>query len=1080
MRINEMANNIQKNTGTGVNSDLSLFEGAGIQTKDKATALFNVEKSAVGFFNTEEKKQVSGAGKAVYTLNEARGFDIKKEGMGEKILDSLNGTKDKNSELVKNLTGDDYDILSEEGTSPEKLGKERLEKAIERIKENREIREVRLSESVEKLQEYEESIEKMAINVQADTAAQKMIARLLYEADIPVTRENIEEVQTAVDKAKDSIPLSDSSENYLIKNNLQPTVGNIYKASHSGEMRLMKIDENAWESIKEKALEISNEAGLDPSTGLANSRWLVEHDLPVTSENLKYKTELDSLKDKDSLNEEELQKAVTDAIKSGKSSDEGLVIDKNSETEEKIRKEIESVIEKLPLIRDEAIRMTVSTVSNEDEISIENLLKASGLGSNGEPGVLSGSIKQADTFGMPEGAIAPVFVDSSSAFTVREVTVKIRLEEVRLSLNLEAGRRLMANGINILSDSLMHVAEGIREMEKEYFKDLFKEIGLDSNDIKDLIDEDEAAELAVKTKNSLSDISNSPLGLYKATFSIRHTVTLSELSESAGKLIAVPRENGDSISVNPSSMKTVLATYESSATEVRKDLGDSIRKAFAGSVDSLLSSNGMELSEANRRAVRILGYNSMEITVESVENMKYYDAKVTGLIEKMTPPVVMAMIRDGINPLESTIDELDMRVTDLLRKQGATPEQKYSEFLVRMEETHSITENERNAYIGIYRLLYNVEKNDGAAVGSLLHSGRELNFRNLMTEVRSMTSSVDFIADDDNDIKNSYYKNSVTAQIDEAFIYQRRLIEDSLDVTEPEAWDTALSGNEYMAVTIEQLNEGLHSADGSENNMTDLNLSSSVKADELVRTMTNNTPISRMLNSFGIRDSFENRRSAEDLISNPEKEGSAFEVSTEELIDALDSGSGFDELLGIKTRMANALVGQAFSTAVNAQSAAELNSRVERIEMIRELAGKGHYRLNVEGEEPKKVEMTLIRNSGNSGTVSVRISKEAYNLQADMGMVIMDSRYDSPSVNRASIHFDGKVPENAYTLADDFKESLKNEGIIADNINIASGIPDEEAYLSSIARQKEAADPGTGLENADAMFRTVKSLLSVF
>ena len=47
--------------------------------------------------------------------------------------------------------------------------------------------------------------------------------------------------------------------------------------------------------------------------------------------------------------------------------------------------------------------------------------------------------------------------------------------------------------------------------------------------------------------------------------------------------------------------------YETMQTEVRKDLGDSIKKAFEN-VDDILEDLGFEATESNERAVRILGY----------------------------------------------------------------------------------------------------------------------------------------------------------------------------------------------------------------------------------------------------------------------------------------------------------------------------------------------------------------------------------------------------------------------------------------------------------------------------------------
>ena len=52
-------------------------------------------------------------------------------------------------------------------------------------------------------------------------------------------------------------------------------------------------------------------------------------------------------------------------------------------------------------------------------------------------------------------------------------------------------------------------------------------------------------------------------------------------------------------------------------------------------------------------------------------------------------------------------------------------------------KNNQITEEERNSYIGIYRLIHQVEQTDGAAIGALVNQGAEMTMKNLLTAVRS-------------------------------------------------------------------------------------------------------------------------------------------------------------------------------------------------------------------------------------------------------------------------------------------------------------------------------------------------------
>ena len=70
-------------------------------------------------------------------------------------------------------------------------------------------------------------------------------------------------------------------------------------------------------------------------------------------------------------------------------------------------------------------------------------------------------------------------------------------------------------------------------------------------------------------------------------------------------------------------------------------------------------------------------------------------------------------------------------------EQGITSDEKFSTYLRKLEKTDGITPEERKAYIGIYRLLHQVEKSDGAALGAVLKAGQEVTLEHLLTAVRT-------------------------------------------------------------------------------------------------------------------------------------------------------------------------------------------------------------------------------------------------------------------------------------------------------------------------------------------------------
>ena len=182
-------------------------------------------------------------------------------------------------------------------------------------------------------------------------------------------------------------------------------------------------------------------------------------------------------------------------------------------------------------------------------------------------------------------------------------------------------------------------------------------------------------------------------------------------------------------------------------TAPRRDLGDSIRKAFAN-VDDILKDLNMDLSDRNRRGVRILAYNRVEITEENIEKMVEADRRVNRVVERMTPAAALKMIRDGVNPLKTSFEELETYLkngNEDTEKQMET----YSRYLYRLEQNGEISDDERTAYIGIFRMLRQIEKSDGAVIGRVLEAGRELNFSNLLSAARiAKKSGMDILVDD--------------------------------------------------------------------------------------------------------------------------------------------------------------------------------------------------------------------------------------------------------------------------------------------------------------------------------------------
>ena len=101
----------------------------------------------------------------------------------------------------------------------------------------------------------------------------------------------------------------------------------------------------------------------------------------------------------------------------------------------------------------------------------------------------------------------------------------------------------------------------------------------------------------------------------------------------------------------------------------------------------------MEDTNANERAVRILGYNGMEITEENVLSVKEYDDVLNRVIDNMKPSTVLEMIRQGDNPLDTSISDLDKKLSDINAMKDLSTEEKYSKYLWQLQKSGDISEH---------------------------------------------------------------------------------------------------------------------------------------------------------------------------------------------------------------------------------------------------------------------------------------------------------------------------------------------------------------------------------------------------
>ncbi|MCH5249787.1 MAG: hypothetical protein J1E98_07635 [Lachnospiraceae bacterium] len=606
----------------------------------------------------------------------------------------------------------------------------------------------------------------------------RQLCEQFAEKDVPVTEENVKDAVKAYNKAEELEELTEGAVKYMVENHMEPTIDNLYLADYSstadGDRQgrgyyadgpgyyAKKAEEFNWQQLQPQMEKVLEEAGLEVNEQtLQSAKWLLEKGIPLTPETAADLYRLDNLTFPQ--DEKQVLSAIAAAIADGKRAGEADLSDGRSNLEKAAE-----YVERFENISDEAVD---KTVADGKELTLENLEAAQ------KQIIDTGASYESDNAG-PEKNVANdtanseqnVVVDAinleqdavnydTMAGSAENITARRRLEEIRLMMTIEANMKLLESGYSIDTTELENLVEALKQIETQQRQLLFGE--------PDLERAAEKAALYTETRNKVEEIPYLPIdiaGRFKVT---DEDFTLNQVHVEGSAL-----RNG---------YDEAKERYETWMTP-RADMGDSIRKAFRN-VDAILEDMGLETSEENRRAVRILSYNKMELSDESIQAVKASDMELHRVIDKMTPAMVLQTIRDGKNPLEMTIPELNDYL-DSTQYASEQENEKYSRFLYKLDRNKEIDQEERAAFIGIYRMFRQFEKTDDAAVGALVNMGAELSFKNLLSAVRSQKKvGMDFSIDDAFAGIDVIEKTmSITGQIESGFSkYYRDVVADIAD-----------------------------------------------------------------------------------------------------------------------------------------------------------------------------------------------------------------------------------------------------------------------------------------------------------
>lgn len=330
---------------------------------------------------------------------------------------------------------------------------------------------------------------------------------------------------------------------------------------------------------------------------------------------------------------------------------------------------------------------------------------------------------------------------------------RLLLEETRVAMTYESSYKLVKRGMTVDTVALSEMVNTLKALEDRTNRILFG----NGNETDAVINE--RATLYNETKQAIKELPFVPASVLGERILENKDITIGYTVKAGLALKARFDEAKE--------------TYETLGTTVRGDLGDNIKKAFANAGE-LLKEIGLKENETNLRGVRILGYNRMEVTAENILKVTSADAMLSRITDKMTPGTTLKLIRDGVNPLEISIEELEKKI-DAYDKGAEKEADNYARFLYKLEGKSGITDEERESFIGIYRMLHALDKSDGAALGTLVNTGAEITFKNLLSSLRTgkaLKSGIDVkVTEDVGELAEAAgYEGDISAQILTAFM----------------------------------------------------------------------------------------------------------------------------------------------------------------------------------------------------------------------------------------------------------------------------------------------------------------------
>ena len=797
-------------------------------------------------------------------------------------------------------------------------------------------------------------------SVTGSVATAASIESRMQGADIAVNDESVAEVKGALEKSKELKPLSENTKNYMVANGIESSIAGIYQAQAATSS-----------SISADGVTIGRCANAISDADFEALRPGIEKIIASSGLEVNDNTLADARAFIDAqipVTKENLEyKAQLDAIDIEKiQADPDEMLNKILDNMKLGGKAENTLVTGSPI---DDIRTALDTINRAEYSDVANVV------SKGETFTIASLKLEMDARSFRiEYSAASVSTGNSEvrnqASDVQQAADKAydTLVTARVLMSANASVYLVKNNISILTTSIDELNAML--MEYEQADGMYAEAQVSYADV-------------LAARKSLDEMVRNPARVFASMFD--------KMNE----------------------------TYEAVGTQIRGDLGDSLKKAVQGSADDIIRELGLEGTDEDKEAIKVLAANNMDMTKENVETVKSVNAMINNLIKNMKPETVLNMIKDGVNPMNASIEEVNEYLTEANDKASKDNEEKFSKFLYKLDRTNGITKEQRKQFIGIYQMMNIFTRDAGVAAGALIKQGAEVTMNNLMTAYNSRKHyDMDAVIDENtgmaevsgianyysalfmangglvtpNTLKNVDNSSEIGEQSVEMFIEQ---LEDNYDAAAEEQYY-----EEYLKEQQAAVQAGADILRQIRNADTEIN-SGNIQA---VKAFLES---GQFPDIRGIKTTRDYARDSIEKIGHKEKLSLMYEEmkdeTEEELQEVLSKAGDLDTQID-----------------VNYEGFLDLRLKDRTIGYIKNLALRHDYRIPyiTDSGSTGMLKLTLVQDDDNKGRISVNM------LSSVLGKVSVEAKADRDSLGMYIVS-DTAVSDEGSQLLEDMEESLK-------------------------------------------------------